>query len=155
MHNKAIDMKTLAKKRIQSHSTKGASKTIHLKKANTLTSFLSEKERQEVVSLKITGFIGCKDFEDVLDEMCDVWSEYDEEGNYIPNYKNSAAIRILDLGEATYVDGENLPFFGFRSQLETFILPHGVKSTLDGDEEAPKRAWVLYRNGLANGPGSV
>ena len=44
-------------------------KEIHLEKPNTLSNFLSEKERQEIVSLKITGFIGQEDFDDVLDEM--------------------------------------------------------------------------------------
>ena len=45
-------------------------KVIHLEKANTLAQFLSGKEREELVSLKVTGFIGRDDFEDVLDEMC-------------------------------------------------------------------------------------
>lgn len=41
------------------------SKTIHLENANTLSNFLTQEERVNVVSLKITGFLGRKDFEDV------------------------------------------------------------------------------------------
>ncbi|MBQ2452523.1 MAG: UvrD-helicase domain-containing protein, partial [Bacteroidales bacterium] len=109
-------------------------KVIHLEKANTLAQFLSYQERREVVSLKITGFIGRKDFEDVLDDMCEVWGLYDDDDNFIPEYEDAAAIKHLDLGEAIYVDGDNLPHFGFHTQIETFILPQGLKSTLDGGE---------------------
>ena len=110
------------------------SKVIHLEEANTLSSFLTSEERHTLVSLKITGFIGRKDFDDVLDDMCDVYGLYDDDDNWIPDYSESAAIRHLDLGEATYVDGEDLPYFGYHVQLETFILPKGIKSTVDGDE---------------------
>lgn len=109
-------------------------KVIHLEKANTLAQFISYQERREVVSLKITGFIGRKDFEDVLDDMCEVWGLYDEDDNFIPEYEDAAAIKHLDLGEATYVDGDELPYFGNHTLLETFILPQGLKSTLDGRE---------------------
>jgi hypothetical protein len=109
------------------------SKVIHLKEANTLSNFLTPEERFGVVSLKITGFVGRKDFDDVLDDMCDVYGLYDDDDNWIPDYEESAAIRHLDMGEATYVDGDNLPYFGYHVQLETFILPKGIKSTIDGD----------------------
>ena len=112
----------------------GTSKVIHLEKANTLSQFLSYQERREVVSLKITGFIGRKDFEDVLDDMCEVWGLYDEDDNFIPEYEDAAAIKHLDLGEATYVDGDELPYFGNHTLLETFILPQGLKSTIDDRE---------------------
>lgn len=112
------------------------SKVIHLEKPNTLSQFLSEKERQEVVSLKITGLIGRQDFDDVLDDMCTVWGEYDNDDNFIPDYDGSAPIRILDMGEATYVDGEELPYFGYHTQLETVVLPQGIKSTQEGHDEA-------------------
>lgn len=39
------------------------SKTIHLEEPNTLASFLTEEERQNIVSLKITGLVGTKDFD--------------------------------------------------------------------------------------------
>ena len=109
-------------------------KTIHLEKPNTLSNFLSEKEQQEVVSLKISGFIGRKDFSDVLDGMCELEGEFDDDDNFIPDYEYTAAIRHLDLGEATYVDGNELPYFGYHTQLETLILPQGIMSTTDEDE---------------------
>lgn len=105
--------------------------TIHMEKPNTLSKFISEKERKEVVLLKITGFIGEKDFDDVLDEMCEVWGKYDENDNFIPDYDDCSAIRHLDLGDATFVYGDVLPYFGHHTQLETLILPQGIKSTTD------------------------
>ena len=117
----------------------GKSITIHLEKPNTLSKLLSKKVRNEVFSLKITGLIGEKDFDDVLDDMCIVWSDFededDEEGT--PDYENAAPIRHLDLGEATYVDGKELPHFGYHTQLETLILPKGITSTLiSGEHES-------------------
>lgn len=109
-------------------------KVIHLEKANTLAQFLSAKERENIVSLKVTGFIGCDDFEDVLDEMCYVYGVYDDDDNFIPDEDGAKAIKHIDLGEAVYVDGNNLPSFGFHTQVETFILPQGLKSTLDSGE---------------------
>ena len=109
-------------------------KVIHLEKANTLAQFLSGKEREELVSLKVTGFIGRDDFEDVLDEMCYVYGIYDDDDNFIPDEDGANAIKHIDLGEAIYVDGNNLPSFGFHTQVETFILPQGLKTTLDGGE---------------------
>lgn len=109
-------------------------KLIHLEKPNTLSKYLSKEERDKIVSLKITGFIGRKDFDDVLDGMCYLWGEYDDDDNFVPDYEHSANIRHLDLGDAIYVDGEFLPYFGFNAQLETFILPKGIKSTFDETE---------------------
>lgn len=43
------------------------SKVIHLEEANTLSNFLTSEERHTLVSLKITGFIGRKDFDDEQD----------------------------------------------------------------------------------------
>lgn len=90
-------------------------KVIHLEEANTLSNFLTKEERENIVSLKITGYIGQKDFEDVLDEMCDASGEYDEYDNFIPDYELTPALRHLDLGEATYADGEGMPYFGFHA----------------------------------------
>ncbi len=109
-------------------------KIIHLEKSNTLSNFLPEEERGDIVSLKITGLIGRKDFDDVLDDMCDSCGQYDADDNYTPDYELSAALRHLDLGEATYVDGDDLPYFGYNALLETFILPKGVKNTIDEGE---------------------
>lgn len=116
---------------------------IHLEKPNTLSNFLTSEERQNIVSLKITGKIGRKDFHDVLDDMCDVYGLYDDDDNWMPDYNESAAIRHLDLGEATYVDGDNLPFFGYHAQLETFILPKGIKSTQEEFETGLSESEML------------
>ena len=119
------------------------SRIIHLTEPNTLSQYLSEKERQEIVSLKITGVIGKKDFDDVLDDMCEVWGEYDEDDNFIPDYEDSAAIRHLDMGEATYVDGDELPYFGWHTQLETLVLPQGIKSTSEDYESGFSESEML------------
>ena len=104
-------------------------KEIHLDSPNTLSEFLSPEERQNLVSLKITGVVGEKDFDDVLDDMCETWGEYDDNDDYIPDYEGPAALRHLDMGEATFVDGDTLPYFGYCSHLETFILPEGIESS--------------------------
>lgn len=112
--------------------------TIHLEKANTLDKLLSEEQRKKVVNLKITGHIGKQDFEKVLDEMCDVdliyknYDDEDEEG--IPDYKNAYPLRNLDMGEAVFTDGDILPDFGFYIQLESIILPQGIKSIVEEDD---------------------
>lgn len=54
------------------------SKVIHLEKANTLSNFLTKEERENIVSLKITGFMGADDFYGVLDDMCDSYGQFDE-----------------------------------------------------------------------------
>lgn len=113
-----------------------ASRTIHLAKPNTLAQLFPEEERMGVVSLKITGQIGRKDFDDVLDEMCEVWDDPVEgsEDEWEPNFDEAYPLRVLDMGEATYIDGDDLPYFGYQAQLETLILPNGIKRTLDGEE---------------------
>lgn len=103
-------------------------KTIHLEKPNTLSAFLNEEKRQTIVSLKITGAIGLKDI-DVLDDMCTAWGEYDDYDNFIPDYEESPSLRILDLGDATFVDGDCLPDFGYHPLLETLILPYNIQQT--------------------------
>ena len=120
-----------------------ASRTIHLAKPNTLAELFPEDERRSVVSLKITGFLGRKDFDDVLDEMCTVWGDYDDDDNWSSDYGEAYPLKQLDLGEATYVDGVDLPYFGFHTQLETFIMPQGIDRMLDGDEN---------ESGLSNTP---
>ena len=96
--------------------------------------------------------IGKKDFAEVLDEMCDLEGQYDDNDNFIPDYEFTAAIRHLDLGGATYVDGEELPYFGYHTQLETLILPHGIKSTLEEDDtgfsESESLRTVIFPEGL-------
>lgn len=129
-------------------------KVIHLAQPNTLYKFLSKKERQEIVSLKVTGVLGYNDFNDVLDEMCDVYGEYDEHDNFIIDYKETPALRHLDLGEAIYVDGDTLPEFGYRAQLESLILPNGITSTVyrgdveSGFSESENLKTLVLPNGL-------
>ena len=117
---------------------------IHLEKANTLANFLTQEERETIVSLKITGFLGRQDFDDVLDDMCDSCGQYDDDDNYTPDYELSSALRHLDMGDATYVDGDCLPYFGFHTLLETVILPQGIKSTLEEDETALSESENLH-----------
>lgn len=130
-------------------------KVIHLEKPNTLANFLSEKERQDIVSLKVTGFIGREDFDDVLDDMCDSCGQFDDDDDYTPDYELSSALRHLDLGEATYVDGDCLPYFGFHTLLETAILPQGIKSTQEEYETALSESENLKTLGLPAGLKSV
>ena len=113
-----------------------ATKIIHLEKPNTLATFLSEKERQEIVSLKISGYIGREDFDEVLDDMCELWGVYDEDDNYTPDYEGSAASGIWILAMQYMWMVMNYHIFGYHTQLETLILPQGVKDTLDEGETA-------------------
>ena len=126
-------------------------KIIHLEEPNTLSNFLTKEERENIESLKITGFMGRKDFEDVLDDMCDTFGEYDDDDDYTPDYELSPALRHLDMGEATYVDGDCLPYFGFHTLLETAILPQGIKSTLEDGETAFSEAENLHTLVLPSG----
>ena len=125
-------------------------KIIHLEEPNTLSNFLTKEERKVIVSLKITGYIGQKDFEDVLDEMCDACGEFDENDDFIPDFELTPALRHLDLGEALYVDGEGMPYFGFHAQLETFILPKGL-TTVAYEETGFSESDMLKRVVLPEG----
>ena len=125
-------------------------KIIHLEEPNTLSNFLTKEERKVIVSLKITGYIGQKDFEDVLDEMCDACGEFDEYDDFIPDFELTPALRHLDLGEALYVDGERMPYFGFHAQLETFILPKGL-TTVAYEETGFSESDMLKRVVLPDG----
>lgn len=87
----------------------GKCKIIHLNDPNTLANFLSKAQLKKVVTLIITGFIGRKDFDHLLYDVCD--------------------LRHLDLGNAVYVDGDDMPHIGYHPQLETLILPQGIKTT--------------------------
>ena len=101
---------------------------IHLDKPNTLSQHLTNCEIYNISILKITGVIGRKDLEDVLDDMCTAWGTYDDDDNFIPDLEETPALRHLDLGDSEYVDGTCMPPFGYKSQLESFILPKGLES---------------------------
>jgi len=109
---------------------------IHLKSPGTLADFISVDERNKIGSLKISGVIGRKDFDEVLDKMCDVWVDYadedDDEG--VPNYDYASNLKLLDLSDAVYTDGVALPYFGYRAQLEIFALPKGIETTVDEED---------------------
>ena len=122
-------------------------KIIHLKKPNTLADYISMEERQKVESLRISGFIGRKDFIEVLDNMCDVWVDYEDEDDDIgvPNYDYAPKLRLLDLGDAVYTDGVDLPFFGYRAQLEVFVLPKGIETTIDEEDGSETGLWGSER----------
>lgn len=107
---------------------------IKIDEPGTLSNRMPSEIRDKIVSLKISGSIDRKDFDNVLDEMCDSWGEYDEDDNYTIDLKESPALRTLDLGEATFVGGDQLPYFGFHSQLEKLVLPNGISSILESGE---------------------
>lgn len=110
--------------------------TIHLTEPGTLKKMLPREIWAELVGLKITGVIGRKDFDDVLDELCTSDGYFDEDDNYFFDDEQSYKLRHLDLGEATYVDGTDLPYFGYHNLLESLVLPQGIKTTLDGEESS-------------------
>lgn len=107
--------------------------TIHLDEPNTLSKHLSSVDRDKISSLKITGLIGRDDFEDILEDLCYDYGYYDDDDVFISD-SESTPLRHLDLGEATYVDGNELPYFGFHAPIESFILPKGINSTYEESE---------------------
>ena len=114
---------------------------IKIDEPGTLSNRMPSEIRDKIISLKISGSIDRKDFDNVLDEMCDSWGEYDEDDNYTIDLKESPALRTLDLGEATFVGGDQLPYFGFHSQLEKLVLPNGISSIL---------AYIIHRGSSTN-----
>lgn len=114
-------------------------RVIDLAEPNTLSEVFPKEEWGRVVSLKITGPLGKWDFNDVLDEICTVEDRIyldpkDEYGDFVPDYTNAAKIRHLDLGDATFVEGEELPYFGDMAPLNSFVMPKGIVSTFEGFE---------------------
>lgn len=107
--------------------------TLHLREPNTLSRYLCPMKRLLVESLKITGVLGQKDFQ-VLDDMCSAVGYYDEDDNFILSVEESPALRHIDLGDALFVEGDELPYFGFHTLLESCILPRGIKTTFEESE---------------------
>ncbi|MBQ7239024.1 MAG: leucine-rich repeat domain-containing protein [Bacteroidales bacterium] len=112
-----------------------ASKTIHLEQPNTLSKHLSLFEKHNLYSLKISGLIGKTDVEDVLEEMCELRGYYDDDDEFIADYEQTPYLRHLDLGEAKYTEGNSLPYFGLKTLLVSFIMPQGITTTVEDDEE--------------------
>lgn len=109
---------------------------IHLRQPGTLSDYIPVSEREKIEELRISGVIGRKDFNDVLDRMCNVMVDYEDEDDDIgtPNYDYASDLRLLDLGDAVYTDGVALPYFGDRAQLEVFVLPQGIETTIEEEE---------------------
>lgn len=107
--------------------------TLHLREPNTLSRYLCPMKRLMVESLKITGVLGQKDF-NVLDTMCSIMGYYDDDDNFISFDEDNPALRHLDLGEAVFVEGDELPCFGYQTLLESCVLPRGIKTTLEDSE---------------------
>lgn len=102
-------------------------KVVHLEKAGTLKQFISAKEKMTLSSLKITGFINSKDFDDVLDEMCSAYGMYDDDDNFEVDYEESPKLRVLDMGECHFVGSTILPCFGYHALLRELVLPQGIE----------------------------
>ena len=68
-------------------------KIIHLEEPNTLSNFLTQEERENIVSLKITGFMGRKDFVEVI---YDDFSDIDNKKNKIDDELIQGCKRFLD-----------------------------------------------------------
>ena len=111
---------------------KALTKEVHLEHAGTLKDFISEYEKQYLTALKITGEVNASDFNDVLDDMCHTWSEYedddDDDENFIIDYDETPKLRILDMRDCTFVGGNSLPDFGYRCILTEFYPPKGIVS---------------------------
>lgn len=103
-------------------------KEIHLDEAGTLKNFLTEREKESITHLKISGSINSKDF-DVLDDMCTSWGSYDDDDNYIMEENEPPFLKILDLGECEMIDCKKLPNFTYHSKLEEVILPKNLEYT--------------------------
>lgn len=101
----------------------------------TLSKKIPHDVRDKIVYLKISGSVNSTDFYDVLDDMCTSNGEYDDYDNYQIDLEGSPALRRLDMGKAIFVGGEQLPYFGFHTQLEKLILPSGISSIIDEDHE--------------------
>lgn len=127
-------------------------KIVHLEKAGTLKNFISEKEMMSLWSLKITGEINGADFDEVLDEMCSATGVYDDDDIFNPDYEFCPKLRILDMGECTFVGGKTLPYFGYHTLLQTLIFPQGIENLCTEDEtgfsESENLEFVVLPEGL-------
>lgn len=106
-------------------------KTVHLEQPDTLSGFISEKERMTLRSLKITGKLGEQDVLDVLDDMCWAYGTFDEYDDFTLNEEESPKLKILDMGDCTYCGGVDFPYFGYITQLQKIVFPKGIRCCID------------------------
>ena len=95
-------------------------KNIHIERAGTLKSLISEAEKMFITHLKITGVLNSKDFE-VLDDMCSSEVEIDDNDIHTVKVDEPPFLTVLDLGECTLADNPYLGEFTYYSKLEKFI----------------------------------
>jgi len=110
-------------------------KEIFLSKAGTLAKNITEREKESVTHLKISGYINAKDF-DVLDDMCTSWGYYDDDDNYIMDENEPPFLKVLDLGDCLMKGKAVLGEFTYHSKLEEVILPKNLESTGNGYDGA-------------------
>lgn len=129
-------------------------KIVHLEKAGTLSKYINYRDKRELKSLKITGELNAKDVDDVLDDMCS------SEGNYVgdapndewvTNIEDSPKLRILDMSECRYVDGDNFSYMGWYTLLEYLAFPQGITDVCDEDDTGYKCAANLHTIILPDG----
>ena len=111
-------------------------KIIHLKEAGTLKNNISRSEQNNLFSLKINGFINKQDVYDVLDYMCSSKGEYDDDGegdNWIVDEEQSPRLRYLDLSGCIFVEGNKFPDMGWHPLLKFFAFPQGIEYVCDED----------------------
>ena len=108
-------------------------KEIFLSKAGTLAKNITEREKENVTHLKISGNINAKDF-DVLDDMCTSWGSFDDDDNYIMEENEPPFLKVLDLGDCLMEGKAVFGEFTYHSKLEEIILPKNLENTSNGCE---------------------
>ena len=103
-------------------------KEIFLYKAGILAKNITEREKENVTHLKISGYINTEDF-DVLDDMCTCWGSYDDDDNYKMDENEPPFLKVLDLGDCIMEGKAILSDFTYHSKLEKVILPKNLENT--------------------------
>jgi hypothetical protein len=119
-------------------------KEIFLSKAGTLARNITEREKENVTHLKISGYINSKDF-DVLDDMCTSWGEFDEDDNYIMDENEPPFLKVLDLGDCIMEGKAVLGEFTYYSKLEEVILPKNLENTSNDFEGTFQESVLLTK----------
>lgn len=102
-------------------------RTIHLEKAGTLSSFISEEEKLNIKTLTLTGDVNRKDFELIREMAKMLWYE-----------ESSGKLETLDLSGANIVDNDNTEnhviynsLFADCNILQSIILPDNITTIED------------------------